>query len=223
MIVNHIQTGIYGGSFNPIHLGHTALGEWLVHEGYLDELWFLVSPQNPLKPASGLLEDQARLHLARLAVDEQPQPTPVQSAISPAAPQFCMLPCHGNSPFRVSDFEFRLPRPSYMVHTLAALRETFPDRDFVLVIGADNWQRFPQWYHSEEILRHHRLIIYPRPGYPVDPSSLPSGITLVDSPLLDISSTQIRHAIASNPAYDGDGLSPRVWREIQARGYYRIK
>lgn len=198
MIVNHIQTGIYGGSFNPIHTGHTTLGRWLVRKGYLDELWFLVSPQNPLKPASGLLEDQARLHLAQLAVKQ-------------------------NKHLYVSDFEFRLPRPSYMVHTLAALRETFPDRDFVLVIGADNWQRFPQWYHSEEILRHHRLIIYPRPGYPVDPSSLPSGVTLVDSPLLDISSTQIRQAIATNPAYDGEGLSPRVWREIQARGYYQIK
>ncbi|MCR5180440.1 MAG: nicotinate (nicotinamide) nucleotide adenylyltransferase, partial [Bacteroidaceae bacterium] len=133
-----ITTGIYGGSYNPIHEGHLTLGRWLVRHHYLDELWFLVSPQNPLKPAAGLLDDAARLHLARLAVGRK-------------------------RGLRVSDFEFSLPRPSYMAHTLEALRSTYPDRDFVLVIGADNWHRFPQWYKSEEILRHHRLLIYPRP------------------------------------------------------------
>jgi nicotinate-nucleotide adenylyltransferase len=190
-----IKTGIYGGSFNPIHLGHTTLGGWLVREGFLDELWFLVSPQNPLKPASGLLDDRARLHLAHLAVEDDPR-------------------------LRVSDFEFRLPRPSYMVHTLEALRITYPKREFVLVIGADNWYRFPQWYRAEDILHHHHLLIYPRPGYPVDAAAVPSGVTLVDSPLLDISSTQIRQAIATDSTYDGEGLSPEVWREIKACGYY---
>ena len=209
MRIKPIQTGIYGGSFNPIHLGHTALGEWLVREGYLDELWFLVSPQNPLKPASGLLDDRARLHLAHLAV-EGGGACRVQAAEH-----------KGTGTLRVSDFEFRLPRPSYMVHTLEALRVTYPEREFVLVIGADNWQRFPQWYHAEDILRHHRLLVYPRPGYPIDPASLPSGVTLVDTPLLDISSTQIRQAIVSDADYEGEGLSPEVWREIKAQGYYR--
>ena len=197
-----MTTGIYGGSFNPIHLGHTTLGQWLVRHHYLDELWFLVSPQNPLKPASGQLDDDARLHLARLAVGRQRH-------------------------LRVSDFEFHLPRPSYMVHTLEALREAYPDRDFVLVIGADNWYRFPDWYQSEEILRHHRLLVYPRPGYPIDPSSLPattihgvSSVTLVDTPLLDISSTQVRQSIASDPSYAGEGLDPRVWQSIQQNRYY---
>lgn len=192
------STGIYGGSFNPIHLGHTTLGRWLVQQGYLDELWFLVSPQNPFKPAAGLLSDAARLRLARLAVQDD------------AAGQR----------LRVSDFECHLPRPSFMVHTLAALRVAYPERDFVLVIGADNWLRFPQWHHAEEILRHHRLIIYPRPGYPIDAASLPAGVTLVDTPLLDISSTQIRQAIASDPAYDGRWLSPLVWQEIRQQGFY---
>lgn len=191
-----MTTGIYGGSFNPIHQGHTTLGQWLVRHNYLDELWFLVSPQNPLKPASGLLDDDARLHLARLAVGRKQH-------------------------LKVSDFEFRLPRPSYMVHTLAAMREAYPDRDFVLVIGADNWQRFPDWYASEEILRHHRLLIYPRPGYPIDESLLPDGVRLVDTPLLDISSTQVRDAIRTQPSYDGFGLDSRVWAEIKAKGYYK--
>lgn len=200
-----MTTAIYGGSFNPIHRGHLTLGRWLVEHQYVDELWFLVSPQNPLKPASGLLEDAARLHLARLAVHNEGLPF-----------------------LRVSDFEFRLPRPSYMVHTLAALRVTYPSREFVLVVGADNWHRFPQWYKSEEILSHHQIIIYPRPGYEIDQTTLPRPaavgelplVTLVDTPLLDLSSTQIREAIAGDAAYNGDGLDPCVWAEIKAKGYY---
>lgn len=187
--------GLYGGSFNPIHTGHMALGQWLVSHGLVDELWFLVSPQNPLKPTSGLLDDEARLQLARLAVGRKHH-------------------------LRVSDFEFHLPRPSYMVNTLEALRKEHPEQDFVLVIGADNWHRFPQWYHSEEILRHHRILIYPRPGFPLDEASLPDGVTLVNTPLFNISSTQIREAIAHDPAYNGFGLDSRVWTEIKAKGYY---
>ena len=189
----------------------------------MDELWFLVSPQNPLKPASGLLDDDIRLHLARLAVGRK-------------------------RGLHVSDFEFHLPRPSYMVHTLEALRAAYPDREFVLVIGADNWYDFPRWHQPEEILRHHRLLIYPRPGYPLplpprgneesgdrlnvntperprQTSSAEDGISekglsLVPSPLLPISSTQIRHSIATDPTYSGEGLSPRVWKEIQRHRYY---
>ena len=192
-----VTIGLYGGSFNPIHTGHIALGQWLVRHDFVDELWFLVSPQNPLKPASGLLDDNARLRLARLAIGRKRR-------------------------LRVSDFEFHLPRPSYMVHTLSALRATYPNRDFVLVIGADNWHRFPQWYKSDEILLHHRLLIYPRSGYPIDEAVLPAGVTLVRTPLYDLSSTQIREAIATDPSYDGFGLEPRVWTEIKAKGYYSV-
>ena len=190
-----LSTAIYGGSFNPIHTGHIALGQWLVRHHFVDELWFLVSPQNPLKPASGLLDDEARLRLARLAIGRKRR-------------------------LRVSDFEFHLPRPSYMVTTLEALRTAYPDRNFVLVIGADNWHRFPQWYKADEILNHHRLLVYPRPGFPIDEAALPAGVTLVHTPLIDLSSTQIRDAIATDPDYNGFGLEPRVWAEIKAKGYY---
>jgi nicotinate-nucleotide adenylyltransferase len=189
--------GIYGGSFNPIHTGHIALGQWLVRQGIVDELWFLVSPQNPLKPASGLLDDAARLRLARLAIGRKRH-------------------------LKVSDFEFHLPRPSYMVTTLEGLRTAYPDHAFELVIGADNWHRFPQWYRAEDILSHHRVIIYPRPGFPIDEASLPDGVKLVCTPLIDLSSTQIREAIAHDPAYNGFGLEPRVWAEIKAKGYYFV-
>lgn len=190
-----MRIGIFGGSFNPIHTGHIQLGETLCRRGWVDELWFLVSPLNPLKQgATDLLADEARLRLANLAVK-------------------------GRSHLRVSDFEMHLPRPSYMVRTLALLREQYPTEEFILVIGADNWQRFPQWRDSQEIMRHHRILVYPRPGYPLDATSLPSGVQPVETPLLDISSTQIRQAIHSG-GYRGRGLNPQVWKEIKQNKYY---
>lgn len=191
-----IETGIYGGSFNPIHKGHIALADMLCEAGWLDELWFLVSPCNPLKQShTDLLDEHVRLSLARIAIRHHPR-------------------------LKVSDFEFNLPRPSYMVDTLTALRKTFPDRRFTLIIGADNWLDFNRWKSPEEILRHHRIIIYPRSGYPVDASSLPKGVTLTDTPLIDISSTELRQCIAQgkDASY---GLDEAVWKEIQAKKYYR--
>ena len=116
-----MKTGLYGGRFNPIHLGHTQLSQALLDLHLVDEMWLLVSPQNPFKVNQKLLDDDARLELAKLAVKDIPNIT-------------------------VSDYEFHLPRPSYMVHTLEHLRQDYPEREFVLVIGADNWERFPHWY-----------------------------------------------------------------------------
>lgn len=191
-----VVTGIYGGSFNPIHLGHTRLGEWLCRKGWLDELWFLVSPLNPLKAQNcqELLKDEVRLHLAQLAVANKPH-------------------------LRVSDFEMKLPRPSYMVHTLAALRQAYPERRFVLVIGADNWLCFEQWREPDEILRHHEVIIYPREGYPIDSTTLPENVHLVQAPLFETSSSDIRKAIAGGKCR-GRWLTPAVWREIREKKLY---
>lgn len=191
-----MRIGIFGGSFNPIHTGHTRLGQWLVRKNYVDELWFMVSPLNPLKQDSTeLLPDELRLQLARLAVE-------------------------GKAGLRVSDFEMHRPRPSYMVHTLAQLRQAYPQHEFLLIIGADNWLRFNQWRNSEEIMLHHRLLVYPRPGYALDTASMPQGVSLVATPLFDISSTQIRQAIA-NGHYHGRGLSPKVWKSIKQNRYYQ--
>lgn len=190
-----MRIGIFGGSFNPIHTGHTRLGQWLVRKNYVDELWFMVSPLNPLKQNSTeLLPDGLRLQLAQLAVE-------------------------GKAGLRVSDFETHLPRPSYMVHTLAQLRQAYPQHEFLLIIGADNWLRFNQWRNSEEIMLHHRLLVYPRPGYALDTASMPQGVSLVATPLFNISSTQIRQAIA-NGHYHGRGLSPKVWKSIKQNRYY---
>ena len=125
-------TGIYGGSFNPIHEGHISLAKALAESGLVDEMWLLVSPQNPFKVNADLLDDEERLRLARLAVAD------VQGV-------------------EVCDREFSLPRPSYMYNTLRALSKEHPDREFVLVIGADNWERFPDWYRSKAILSQYRI------------------------------------------------------------------
>ena len=150
------ETGIYGGSFNPIHRGHVELAERLCRDEGLDELWFMVSPQNP----------------------------------------------------------------SYTADTLAALRQAYPDRLFTLVIGADNWLAFKDWKKPDEILSHHRILVYPRPGYPVQTASLPSGVRLTETPLIDISSTELRRLISQgeDASY---GLDEAVWQEIRKRGYYR--
>lgn len=187
------RTGIYGGSFNPIHLGHVCLAKALVEAGLVDETWLLVSPQNPFKVDALLLDDEKRLHLARLGVRDVPG-------------------------VEVCDREFTLPRPSYMYNTLQALSQEHPDRQFVLVIGADNWERFPAWYRSQDILAAYPIIIFPRPGYVCD--DLPQGVTLAHTPLLDISSTDIRHRIQTQSDYDGEGLCPSVWEEIKREGLY---
>ena len=187
------RTGIYGGSFNPIHLGHVCLAKALADSGLVDEMWLLVSPQNPFKVDARLLDDEKRLHLARLAVLDVPG-------------------------VEVCDREFTLPRPSYMYNTLQALSQEHPDCEFVLVIGADNWERFPNWYRSQDILSDYRIIIYPRPGYTLQ--DVPPGVTLADTPLIDISSTEIRNRIQTQPDYDGEGLPPAVWQEIKRKGLY---
>lgn len=189
------RVGIFGGSFNPVHTGHIRLAKCLLRLGAVDELWLLVSPLNPLKQGNtDLLDDEVRLQLTQMAVKNIPG-------------------------LVVSDFEMHLPRPSYMVHTLQQLRTTYPDREFILIIGADNWLRFPQWKDNDEILRHHRLLVYPRPGYSIDTSTLPEGVQLVHTPHFDISSTEIRQAIAGGH-YHGRGLTPAVWKEIKKNHYY---
>ncbi len=187
-----IKTGLYGGSFNPIHNGHIQLSQALLDARLVDEMWLLVSPQNPFKVNQKLLDDNARLRLAQLAVKDRNNLT-------------------------VSDYEFHLPRPSYMFHTLEHLRQDYPEREFILIIGADNWERFPMWYKSEEILSHHRVIVYPRSGCEL--KNIPEGVTIADTPLIDISSTEIREKI-SNPDYHGGDLPPAVWEEIKRKKYY---
>lgn len=179
--MSKIRTGIYGGSFNPIHNGHIAIARAMTTRAGLDEVWLVVSPQNPLKPAGSLLADEKRLLMAQTAVSGIPGVT-------------------------ATDYEFRLPRPSYMWNTLQSLSRDFPERDFTLLIGADNWAVFHRWYRADDIIAHYPIAIYPRTGYPIDTASLPPNVKLIDTGLYDISSTQVRELIARGG--DITGLVP---------------
>ena len=130
----------------------------------------MVSPQNPLKQQAGLLADDLRLQMARQAVKDEPHIT-------------------------VSDYEFHLPRPSYTWNTLQALQHDFPDRQFVLMIGGDNWQHFSRWYHADDIIRNYPLVVYPRRGSDISSSPMPPNVQIVEADLLDISSTDIRRRV----------------------------
>lgn len=190
-----IRTGIYGGSFNPIHRGHIELADFICRNGYVDELWFLVSPQNPFKAkATDLLDDHRRLELARIATEEYPN-------------------------LSVCDLEFRLPRPSYMYKTLEALEKEYPDRKFVLIIGADNWLAFDRWAEYRTLLERYEILVFPRSGYPVDPYKMPTGVRLLPSPIIDISATEIRQRL--NNGEDVSDLLPHtVWKQIQKEKDY---
>ena len=156
-----IRTGIFGGSFNPIHNGHISLARQLREKAGLDEVWLMVSPQNPLKASTDLLDDKIRMEMVRLAVESE------EGIIA-------------------SDYELHLPKPSYTWNTLQNLKKDYPDREFVLMIGGDNWQLFDKWYHADDIRESYQIIVYPRRGFE-------GGIEGLD--LIDISSTEIRERI----------------------------
>lgn len=161
---------IFGGSFNPIHVGHIALAKSVVQAHLADEVWLLVSPQNPLKEQNGLQPEQVRLRLANEALANEQH-------------------------IHVSDFEFHLPRPSYTWKTLNALQQSYPTYEFKLLIGADNWLIFNKWANYKEILDNHKILVYPRPDSPINQLQLPSNVTLIKSPLCPFSSTDIRQRV----------------------------
>ena len=166
-----MNIGIYGGSFNPIHNGHIALARQILNRLSLDEVWMMVSPQNPLKQTSSdLLDDSKRWEMTCVALQNEPG-------------------------LRACDLEFHLPKPSYTWHTLQTLSQENPEHTFTLIIGADNWQLFPRWYHSDDILRNYPIAVYPRKGTPIRVEDLPKGVTLVDMERYDVSSTDIRRRI----------------------------
>ena len=164
------KIGIYSGSFNPIHHGHVMLANYLVEFSDLDELWFVVSPQNPLKQKSDLLDDQERLNMVQLAVGDDPR-------------------------FRVSDVEMHLPRPSYTINTLTALSEQHLDCQFVFICGMDSLQNFPRWYQYQSILDNYELLVFPREGYDGGELIHHPNVTILQTPILEVSSTFIRDSV----------------------------
>ena len=172
-----MRIALFGGSFNPIHSGHLAIADAVLQEGLADEVWLMVSPHNPLKEQVGLASEEQRLHWAKLAIE-------------------------GHPGIRVSDYECHLPRPSYTYLTLRSLRRDYPEEEFLLCIGADNWACFSKWAEPEEILAHHEVIVYPRSGSQLE-EPFPKGVHLLQSPLHDVSSTPIRNRLAQGESVEG--------------------
>ena len=190
------KTGIFGGSFNPIHNGHISLAQQLLRVAGLDEVWLMVSPQNPLKKESDLADDTLRMEMARLALK-------------------------GVEGIVASDYEMRLPKPSYTWLTLQALSRDYPDREFVLLMGGDNWALFNRWYHYEDILSHYRIVVYPRKTDRGEHDLADaSNVEIFHSlELMDVSSTEIRRRIKAGK--DISGMVPDAVADyIRKEGLY---
>lgn len=192
-----MKVGLFFGSFNPIHVGHLILAQNILEQSDLDQIWFVVSPQNPFKKKSTLLHEFDRIDMVRAATDKHPY-------------------------FEASDIEFGLPKPSYTVDTLSHLIGKYPSNQFSLIMGEDNLSSLHKWKNFEYILHHHDVLVYPRPNSKPHQLSDVSRIKKVDSPMLDISATYIRHAIQ-----DGRTTQYMVLDEvrelIETRGYYQDK
>ena len=163
------KIGIFGGSFNPIHLGHIGICRDILEKKMVDEIWLMVSPQNPLKPSSGLIDEGLRLKLAKEATKSIKN-------------------------IKVSDFEFSLPRPSYTYDTLSRLSVEYPKDSFSLIIGADNWYNFKKWYRYSEILMNYNIIVFPRKDFPLKSENVYKhpNVTFLDSKIFPFSSTEVR-------------------------------
>jgi nicotinate-nucleotide adenylyltransferase len=169
-----MKIGIYGGSFNPIHFGHTGLAKWVLEHTDLDEVWLMVSPNNPLKDKSILADEQERLEKAREAIETLPTSLQGRRVV-------------------VSDFEFHLPRPTYTANTMRALANAYPEHEFTLIIGEDNLQIFDKWRESDFLLSHFRIFVYPRHGCPTYEIPQAHDLQILkNAPYFDISSTELR-------------------------------
>lgn len=189
-----MKIGLYFGSFNPIHIGHLVIANHILNETNLEKVWFVVSPQNPFKLSSSLLNEYDRLAL-------------VQKAIEP------------DVRLRASDIEFSLPKPSYTSHTLTYISEKYPDHQFNIIMGSDSFQNLPKWKNAQTIIKNYTILVYQRPGFAVQ-DTVEANVQFLQAPLLEISSTFIRNSIQSRKSIRY--LVPQVVEEeIEKCGFYK--
>ncbi len=195
-----MKVALFFGSFNPVHIGHLIIAEHVRQHAQVDQLWFVLSPQNPHKKQANLLDDYKRLDLLNLAVEDNPA-------------------------LRVSDIEFSLPKPSYTIHTLSYLKEKYPDYEFLLCMGEDNLRGLPKWKSAAEIVKNHAIIYYPREGggndVPLDQDLLAKArLIRCEAPVMHISSSFIRKEIK-----EGNScryvLPDKVWEFIEGSSLYK--
>ncbi len=188
-----MNIGLYFGSFNPVHTGHLIIAKYIVQHTDLDQVWFVVTPQNPFKESAGLLNEYQRLHLVRLAIE-------------------------GEDDLKASDIEFHLPRPSYTVDTLTYLAEKYPAHRFSVIMGSDSYQNLPRWKNATVIMKNYPLFVYNRPSFAIE--NLGEMVTVLDAPLLQISATAIRNMVKEGKSIRY--LVPdSVQQEIEKTGYYK--
>jgi nicotinate-nucleotide adenylyltransferase len=188
-----MKIGLYFGSFNPIHTGHLIIANHLANNTALDEVWFVVSPQNPFKNTSSLLNEQHRLSLVKIAIE-------------------------GEIKLKASNVEFKLPKPSYTADTLLYLCEKYPKHIFSIIMGSDGFKNIEKWKNYKYIINNYNIFIYPRPGFLIKENT--KNITIVDAPLLEISSTQIRKNIKEKKSIRYL-VTDDVMKEIEANAYYK--
>lgn len=189
-----MKIGLYFGSFNPIHIGHLIIASHVVNHTDLKQIWFIVSPHNPLKESTSLLNEFQRLHLVKLAIE-------------------------GDLRLKASDIEFKLPRPSYTINTMTYLTEKYPENEFSIIIGSDSFQNLPKWKNFQSLISQYQFIIYKREGFFVN-ENWNADIIILDAPILDISATRIRENIKQGKSIRYL-LPDKVREEIELAGYYK--
>ena len=189
-----MKVGLYFGSFNPVHHGHLIIANHVVQSTELEQVWFVISPQNPLKPAAGLLNEYHRLFLVNAAID-------------------------GENHLRATDIEFKLPKPSYTVDTITYIRERFPQHAFSIIMGSDSYQNLPRWKNHEYLLENVEFFIYVRAGFENIPVYKNARSHILEAPLLQISATHIRNILREGKSIRY--LVPDVVKEeIERNRYY---
>lgn len=189
-----MKIGLYFGSFNPIHTGHLIIASHIAANTPLEQVWFVVSPQNPFKHSASLLNEYHRLHLVNIAID-------------------------GEQQLKTSTVEFKLPKPSYTVDTLTYLSEKYPNHEFAIIMGSDGFQNLDKWKNYETLVKSYSFYIYRRPSFDIT-ETFGAAVTVVDAPLLEISSTHIRKLIKEKKSIRF--LVPDVVKEeIEKNAYYR--
>lgn len=190
------KIGLFFGSFNPIHIGHLVIAEYMVEFTHLDKVWFIVSPQNPLKPQTSLLAENHRLQMVRRAIEL-------------------------DNRFKASNIEFSLPKPSYTVNTLAHLKEKYPKQEFALIMGADNITTLHKWKNYEQLLKDYEIYVYPRKeAYVIPAYAQRETVHITEAPVMEISSTFIRNAIKDKKDVK-HMLPPAVAEYIKEMHFYQ--
>lgn len=189
-----MQIGLYFGSFNPIHVGHLIIANHILNEAGLQRVWFVVSPQNPFKKSDTLLNEYDRFHLVQKAIE-------------------------GDGRLKASDIEFSLPKPSYTVHTLAYLKEKYPDNQFSIIMGSDSFQNLGNWKNAEVIIRNYPIVVYKRPGFDIT-TNQGANLQIMNAPLLEISATYIRELVKQGKSIK-HLVPPAVEEEISTYSFFK--